>query len=209
MNPSLIYIMDPMCSWCYGFAPVFEELSKIASGANVQSKIIAGGLRAGESAPIDAKLREFILEHWQQVNAKTKQSFMFSDAMPAGFVYDSLPPCKALVTARILDSNKVWQLVKNMQHAFYAKGRNITQTAVLLELAQLQEFSREQFAQKFDDVKTLQETIADFAFVRNLGFNGFPTLLAQNNGQYALLTNGYQPLAKLQPLLEKWLGNLG
>jgi putative protein-disulfide isomerase len=38
-----------------------------------------------------------------------------------------------------------------------------------------------------------------------LGIAGFPTLLAERNGQLALLTNGYQPLDVLAPLLGRWL----
>jgi hypothetical protein len=33
--------------------------------------------------------------------------------------------------------------------------------------------------------------------VQDLGIAGFPTLLAERNGQLALLTNGYQPLSEL------------
>ncbi len=43
------------------------------------------------------------------------------------------------------------------------------------------------------------------AGVQDLGIAGFPTLLAERNGQLALLTNGYQPLAELSPLLGRWL----
>jgi len=41
--------------------------------------------------------------------------------------------------------------------------------------------------------------------VQDLGIAGFPTLLAERNGQLALLTNGYQPLTELSPLLARWL----
>jgi putative protein-disulfide isomerase len=41
--------------------------------------------------------------------------------------------------------------------------------------------------------------------VQDLGIAGFPTLLAERNGQLALLTNGYQPLSELSPLLGRWL----
>ena len=41
--------------------------------------------------------------------------------------------------------------------------------------------------------------------MQDLGIAGFPTLLAERNGQLALLTNGYQPLAPLSDLLARWL----
>jgi putative protein-disulfide isomerase len=51
----------------------------------------------------------------------------------------------------------------------------------------------------------LQATQADFAWTQGLGIAGFPTLLAERDGQLALLTNGYRPLADLAPLLARWL----
>ena len=42
-------------------------------------------------------------------------------------------------------------------------------------------------------------------WVELLGIAGFPTLLAERDGQLALLTNGYQPLERLAPLLDRWL----
>ena len=43
--------------------------------------------------------------------------------------------------------------------------------------------------------------------MRDLGISGFPTLLGAGASGYALLTNGYQPLAQLQPLLQRWLAH--
>jgi len=42
-DKSIIYIGDPMCSWCYGFGP---EISKIkAEFPEVDFQIVMGGLR--------------------------------------------------------------------------------------------------------------------------------------------------------------------
>ncbi|MBF3127023.1 DsbA family protein, partial [Pseudomonas aeruginosa] len=64
---------------------------------------------------------------------------------------------------------------------------------------------RIEFAAAFDSGEARDATAADFAWVQDLGIAGFPTLLAERNGQLALLTNGYQPLAELSPLLGRWL----
>ncbi|HWV11518.1 MAG TPA: DsbA family protein, partial [Pseudomonas sp.] len=57
----------------------------------------------------------------------------------------------------------------------------------------------------FDSAEQHTATAADFTWVQDLGIAGFPTLLAERDGQLALLTNGYQPLSVLQPLLGRWL----
>ena len=45
----LIYVGDPMCSWCWGFAPEIESLAD-----DYPIEVVVGGLRPGPSAqPLD------------------------------------------------------------------------------------------------------------------------------------------------------------
>lgn len=125
--------------------------------------------------------------------------------MPDGFVYDTEPACRALVTARELDAERVWPLLALIQRAFYEQRVDVTVAPHLVELAEQAGFDRAVFAEAFARADTRAATAADFAWAQDLGIAGFPTLLAERNGQLALLTNGYQPLERLQPLLGRWL----
>lgn len=174
----LLYVMDPMCSWCWGFAPVAEALSRQAAADGVAFHLVAGGLRAGHGAALDPNTRGYILGHWQTVQQTTGQPFRFDDALPEGFVYDTEPACRALVAARSLDEESAWPLSKAAANSMRGIPTASARSA---------------------------STAADFAWVQDLGIAGFPTLLAERNGQLALLTNGYQPLAELSPLLGRWL----
>ncbi|WP_289539102.1 DsbA family protein [Pseudomonas sp. SO81] len=196
--------MDPMCSWCWGFAPVVQALAEQAAAHGVPLQLVLGGLRR-ERAALDPAMRVRILSHWQAVNASTGQLFNFNDALPEGFVYDTEPACRALVTARGLDEQSVWPLLELIQEAFYAEGRDVTRAQVLVELAERAGIPRIEFAAAFDSVEAAEATAADFTWVQDLGISGFPTLLAERDGRLALLTNGYQPLEALAPLLGRWL----
>ena len=205
MRPDrLLYVMDPMCSWCWGFAPLVQALAAQAGAAGVPLQLVLGGLRR-ERAALDPAMRVRILSHWQAVNASTGQLFNFNDALPEGFVYDTEPACRALVTARGLDEQSVWPLLELIQEAFYAEGRDVTRAQVLVELAERAGIPRIEFAAAFDSVEAAEATAADFTWVQDLGISGFPTLLAERDGRLALLTNGYQPLEALAPLLGRWL----
>lgn len=204
MSARLIYVMDPMCSWCWGFAPVADALVQQAKVAGVSLHLVMGGLRS-ESTPLEASKRRYILEHWQAVEEATGQTFQREGALPEGFVYDTTPACLAVTSARSLDPQRAWELVKLIQQAFYAQGRDVTRPSILAELAEQAGLSRQQFADAFDSVEQQTATAADFAWSQDLGIAGFPTLLAERNGQLALLTNGYQPLSALSPLLGRWL----
>jgi len=204
MHTRLLYVMDPMCSWCWGFAPVLQALAEQAAACGVPLELVVGGLRQ-ERAALDPAGRVRILGHWQAVNAMTGQLFNFHDGLPEGLVYHTEPACRALVTARQLDSAKVWTLLELIQQAFYCDGRDVTQAPLLRELASAAGLPRQAFAEAFDSAAMQAATQKDFAWVQDLGIAGFPTLLAEHKGQKALLTNGYQPLSQLQPLLARWL----
>ncbi|HEK1693121.1 DsbA family protein [Pseudomonas putida] len=204
MTARLLYVMDPMCSWCWGFAPVAQALIAQAREAGVATRVVPGGLRRGAS-PLDASTRKYILEHWQAVAEATGQPFAFEGAMPDGFVYDTEPACRALVAARELDAERVWPLLALIQRGFYQQGLDVTTAPQLVELAEQAGFDRATFAEALLRADVRAATAADFSWVQDLGIAGFPTLLAERNGQLALLTNGYQPLQSLQPLLGRWL----
>lgn len=204
MTARLLYVMDPMCSWCWGFAPVAAALIAQARQAGVETRLVVGGLRTGSSA-LDASTRRYILEHWQAVTEATGQPFQLDGAMPDGFVYDTEPACRALVTARSLDESKVWSLLALIQQAFYQRAEDVTLAPTLVTLAEQAGFDRAAFAAAFASAEQRTVTAADFTWAQDLGIAGFPTLLAERNGQLALLTNGYQALESLEPLLGRWL----
>ncbi|OHC24365.1 MAG: disulfide bond formation protein DsbA [Pseudomonadales bacterium RIFCSPLOWO2_02_FULL_63_210] len=204
MHARLLYVMDPMCSWCWGFAPVLESLAEQAAAAGVPLQLVLGGLRR-DAVAIDAAARVRYLGYWQAVNASTGQLFNFVDGLPEGLVYDTEPACRALVTARSLDVNSVWPLTQLIQRAFYTSGVDVTRASVLVGLAERAGIPRIEFAAAFDSAEQREATLTDFSWVQDLGISGFPTLLAERNGQLALLTNGYQPLEVLAPLLGRWL----
>lgn len=205
----LVYVMDPMCSWCWGFAPVARGLIDQAAAVGVATHVVLGGLRTGAGAALDSAKRAYILRHWQAVAEATGQPFRFEAALPEGFVYDTEPACRAVVAARLLDEGSALAMAEAIQQAFYADGQDVTRTQALVALAERVGIPRIEFAEAFDSVDSHVATGKDFAWVQSLGIAGFPTLLAERGGQWALITNGYQPLEAVAPLLARWLARAG
>lgn len=204
MSTRLIYVMDPMCSWCWGFAPVVDALMEQAATQGVSTDLVVGGLRH-ELTAMDQAGRDRTVSYWRAVHEATGQPFNFEAGLPDGLVYDTEPACRALVAARRLDPHSAWRLVGLIQRAFYVQGRNVTLPPELLDLAESAGIPRIEFSEQFSSQPARDETADDFEWARNLGIAGFPTLLAEHQGQLALLTNGYQPLEALAPLLQRWL----
>ncbi len=202
----LLYVADPMCSWCYGFGPVIAEIAD-HFGDRLPVQLMMGGLRAGNTQPMTAADKSTIAGHWQKVQQATGQPFDF-DSFKAreGWIYDTEPACRAVVTMRLLNPKYALAYKALVQRAFYAEGRDTAKESVLADVAAETGVDREMFfAEMISDEARLM-TQRDIASAQNAGIRGFPTLLAGDGmGKYLLVTNGYRPLDGLTDALEKWL----
>ncbi|OZA28763.1 MAG: protein-disulfide isomerase [Hydrogenophilales bacterium 17-64-11] len=202
MKPPLLwYFADPMCSWCWGFSPAIEcvrdkyrERMKIA--------LVLGGLRPGTTAPMTATDREEILHHWHQVQERTGQPFRFENALPEGFIYDTEPASRAVVTAGTLDPALIFAMFKAIQTAFYAGGRDVTRPGVLAELAAELGMDAQEFLRAFDSDDARAGTQAHFRQARQAGVRGFPALILQQGTQLHPIGTGWQPLDAVRAAIE-------
>lgn len=202
---TLWYVADPMCSWCWGFAPVIEGIRE-EYGDRLNFELLLGGLRPGTRNPISPEQRRGILHHWENVHRLTGQPFQLAGAMPEGFVYDTEPASRAVVTAFLLVPEVGFPFLKAVQHAFYAEQRDVTKTVVLVQLAHQAGLDTQQFAVTFESDAAKKLTLDHFNRARDLGISGFPTLLLEDHAGYHALTRGYVPFQQLSLKLEKWLG---
>jgi putative protein-disulfide isomerase len=207
-QPILWYFADPMCSWCWGFAPVIEAIREHYRG-RLKVALILGGLRPGSAEAMTPQQRDEILQHWHQVAQMTGQPFRFEGALPEGFVYDTEPASRAVVAMAELDPEAVFPLFKAVQAAFYAEGRDVTRPGVLAELAAALGAETTAFLAAFASDAVRDKTVAHFRMARRLGVRGFPSVVLQRGEQHQFLTRGYRPLAELQADMEAWLAAIG
>ncbi len=207
MNQQLIYFADPMCSWCWGFSPAMESVAA-RFGDQLPIRLILGGLRPGTTDPMDAAMKATIREHWEHVRDASGQPFDFAFFDREGFVYDTEPACRAVVAARKIDPAKAMPLLRRTHRAFYAENADVTDRAVLCELAVEVGLDRPAFEAMYDAEDTLEETRKDFAIAYHSGVTGFPTLIVgSDEGGYAAVSRGFQPGERIEALIEHWLAN--
>jgi putative protein-disulfide isomerase len=198
------YFADPMCSWCWGFAPVISTIRETYS-ERIKIALMLGGLRPGTTEPMTPKSREEILHHWQEVQRMTGQPFAFEGALPEGIVYDTEPPSRAVIAVGEINSGAVFPYFKSVQEAFYAHGQNVVQADTLAALAQHHNIEPVTFLDRFDSDDVRKKTRTHFQIARQSGVRGFPTVILQSGTTGTLLTHGYRPFAELQPVIDQWL----
>ena len=211
----LIYVADPMCSWCYGFGPELSGLLDALPGTPVE--IVVGGLRAYNMQVMDQALKTTLLSHWRHVEQASGLPFSEDGLARAGFIYDTEPACRAVVTARMpglkLPPWAPLHVFHAIQRAFYAQGLDVTHADVLAKAAStaLAEQGCQIGVAAFHAVWASEETKVttrnDFAQAQRWGVSGFPTLLLARGEELNLVTAGYTStavmLGRIRPMLQQ------
>jgi len=200
----LLYIADPMCSWCWGFAPVITAIRE-KYAAELDISLILGGLRVGTTKAYTDEARQRTLGHWKTVQETTGQPFNLNFKPGPKFHYDTEPSCRATVTLRKLKPEATFPYFESLHHAFYVENRDVTNPEILSELAEAQGIDADIFLKTFEADETRQLTHYDFERTQNFGIGGFPSAILRDEHGLKLLTRGYQPLEQLTPQIDQWL----
>ena len=199
----LIYVGDPMCSWCWGFAPVLEALDRRFA---MPIRVVTGGLRPGPAAAeLDDTLRATLRHHWEAVAAATGQPFDHKGLDREGWRYDTMVPDTAVVTMRHFAEDETLQFFTRLQRAFYAEALDITDTRVVGSLLEGGSVDPTAFLELLTSEEMHQATLVDFAVAQKLGVTGFPTLLLRDGDATYLVTRGYAPLEPIDEGLSEFV----
>ncbi|MCZ6604133.1 MAG: DsbA family protein [Alphaproteobacteria bacterium] len=205
MDKEIIYIGDPMCSWCYGFAPVIQTLyAKYRE--KIDMRVVVGGLRVGPEHVVDEQRVTFLREHWQEVSERTGQNFSMGILDKTGWSYDTEKPCRAVVVMRHLSPDNVFTYFGAIQSNFYLNNHDPAPVATYADEAVKFDVDRAEFIALYEDPKTVDETMQDFAWSAQIGIRGFPSVLFRDGEKLSALTLGYQPLEALEAPFRAWLG---
>ena len=94
--PTLYYVADPMCSWCWGFTPTIAALQ---ADDRCALRYVMGGLARDSDEPMPAAMRAYVQDAWREVAQRTGASFnwdFWSQCQPRRATY---PACRAVLAA--------------------------------------------------------------------------------------------------------------
>ena len=206
MTNEILYFGDPMCSWCWGFAPVLNAIEK-KFGDEAPVSVIVGGLHAYDNFPMSKTYKANIRHHWEDVNKATGALFDYTFFNRDGFVLDTEPACRAVVTARLMNKSILIPFYKSISRSFYSENKDTTDLKQFKSLAEEVGLDFVDFSKIYNQLKTKENTRNDFNFTKKIGVTGFPTVIIKEDEKMALLTAGYQSFQNIEPKIEAWLSN--
>jgi putative protein-disulfide isomerase len=198
-KPLIIYIADPMCSWCYGFAP---EIAKVkAAYPEHEFRTIMGGLRPGGTDTM-ASMSEFLEHHWKEMSERTGQPVNYGIIGDENFILDTEPGCRAVVAARKMGVVDDLAFFHEVQKAFYVDNHSMTSTNTFEQIATKAGLDAVTFKEVFESEETKYDTRAEFQLSSEMGIRGYPSVVLRHNGQLFLATNGYRTFEDLNQVMQ-------
>ena len=175
----LIYVHDPMCSWCWGFRPTLRQLRELLP-TQLTFTTLLGGLAEDSDQPMPAEMQRSLQTTWRTIQHRipgTRFNFDFwRDCRPRRSTW---PACRAVIAARTLDREAESPMIEAIQHAYYLQSKNPSDNATLVALAESIGLHTTQFAKLLNAGETQQALNAEMQQARTLGATSFPSLRLQ------------------------------
>lgn len=201
-HPALVYIMDPMCSWCWAFKPVLAEVR--AALPQLGFYTLPGGLAPDSDEPMPIAQQKQIAATWQTIEDSVGTRFnhdFWRKCQPRRSTY---PACRALLLAR--DEGMEDAMIEAIQQAYYLQAANPSDLDTLQGCAEVIGMDTAGFAQVINrpllpslrskqplkPVQPLNERLEqEIDFSRQLGVQSFPTLVLKRSDQWLALSHNY------------------
>lgn len=179
MKTILYYVHDPMCSWCWGFSRVLNELLENLP-KEIEVHRLLGGLAVDSDVPMPNSMQQYIKNNWSKIEDRisgVKFNFDFwSKCIPRRSTY---PACRAVIAARQQGESNDMKMTKAIQKAYYEEVKNPSDRETLIELASELNLSVAQFKNDLLSAETQEKLIEEIHFSRELFAESFPNLVLQ------------------------------
>lgn len=185
----LIYVYDPMCSWCWGYRETWLKL-KEALGDKLAIEYKVGGLAPDSDEPMPEDMQQFLQQTWQRIEQQLGTKFnhnFWLNTQPRRSTY---PACRAVLVAR--QYNKELEMLYAIQKAYYLNAQNPSDISTLANLAEQIGLAKNTFITEIQSEKINSLLMNEINEVRSLPVQGFPSLVIENKGSYYAVPVNYQ-----------------
>lgn len=173
----LYYIHDPMCSWCWGFHPVWRQL-KQQLPTNIEIIYLLGGLAPDSQEPMPEEMQQFLQQTWRNIQQKipgTEFNFDFwTSCQPRRSTY---PACRAVIATKKQNPTLEDKMILRIQQSYYLEAKNPSDDKTLIELAEQLDLNTEKFKKDLNDQACQIQLAQEIKQYQTLGTQGFPSLV--------------------------------
>ncbi len=199
-KPSIIYIYDALCGWCYGFSSVMKSLYS-EHGSEYNFEVLSGGMVLGDRVGPISNIAPFIKQAMKPVEDKTGIKFgeHFKNILNIGsYICNSELSAVAMMAFKQQLPEKAVLFSAAIQEAFYFYGESLNDKDTYIKIAENLVADIELFENELNNPNTLVAANKDFDMIRRWGVTAFPAVLHFDGKQkLSMVSQGYIPKDEL------------
>ena len=199
----LIYVLDPMCSWCWAFRPQLQQF--LAAHPDLEVELVLGGLAPDSDEPMPPAQRQQIEQIWHHIAEQTGAEFNYAfwqENTPRRSTY---PACRAVIAAELL-AGKASEMFAAVQQAYYQRAMNPSDASTLIQLAVELGIGEADFEAALVSQSVEQRFQQDLGRAGSMGISGFPALVLELDGVHHALALGYTQCARIEQRFNQLTG---
>jgi putative protein-disulfide isomerase len=205
MEGTILYIMDPLCGWCYGFSGVMQELQEQYK-ERYSFSVIPGGMITGARVAPVSEMANYILGAYKRVEDYAGVTFgePYLDILRAGTeISNSEPPCRAIHVFKQFLPERTLDYAHALQLKIFREGRSWNASETYEALAREFDIDAAAFIAAMNSDEAKYETQQEFQWVQAAGITGFPCTVLEKDAKYYMLAQGYKPLEAVKEVIER------
>ena len=178
---TLYYVLDPMCSWCYGFAPTWKTVLENLND-NIKVVYVHGGLAPNSDVDMSQEMQEKLQGIWKQIEEQLGSKFnhdFWTNCKPRRSTYLA---CQACIAARV--QGKEYEMIQAIQELYYLKASNPSNRDTLELAAYNIGLNVDKFSADLESDETVSIFQEDLTRRRKLNVNSFPSLVFKYKNNY-------------------------
>jgi len=180
-KPTLYYVYDPMCSWCWGYRSTWLNLQQALENI-VPIQYLLGGLAEDSNDPMPEEMQVFLQQTWHKIANELGATFNFDFWLQCQPKRSTYPACRAILFARKYQQEQAMCLA--IQQAYYLHAQNPSEQSTLIQLIENIGLDAKAFAQQLNSDDLKQQLNNEIKIAKAMPIQGFPSLVLAINDQY-------------------------
>lgn len=189
-QPRLYYVYDPMCSWCWGYAPTWHKLRTALEKSGITVEYKLGGLAPDSDELMHKEMQSFLEQTWHKINIQLGTTFNYDFWRKCQPRRSTYPACRAVLIAR--EQGLEQQMLDGIQTAYYLEAKNPSDLDTLTNIAAKIGLNTTEFVTQMHSELLNQKLLSEIATVRQLPIQGFPSLVLEQHGLFKPIPLDYQ-----------------
>lgn len=178
-----------MCSWCWGYRPVWQDL-KSALPAGIEVVNVVGGLAPDSDEPMPEEMQKSIEDTWHKIQDMLGTRFNFNFWTECEPRRDTYKACRAVLIAAAHGLEE--RMILAIQRAYYLEAKNPSNIDTLVDLAIELSIGGRSFRAALESEDTEKLFKRERSMAQYLDVSRFPSLRLKIEGEVHAITVDYK-----------------